>query len=110
MCAQLLGRGRAPRLSIGTLQLSIRCSSIHFRPSRSLPVSDGDELIGATWFGRVSCAGVADVNPAASNAPSNPPYEIRMTASQTGVWNMAPAEVRLNGIVLCTTTRNLKPA
>src|SRR5262249_54320972 len=28
-----------PRLSIGTLQLSIRCSSIHFLPKRSFPVS-----------------------------------------------------------------------
>ena len=28
-----------PRLSTGTLQLSIRCSSIHFLPSRSFPVS-----------------------------------------------------------------------
>jgi len=28
-----------PRLSAGTLQLSIRCSSIHFLPSRSFPVS-----------------------------------------------------------------------
>jgi hypothetical protein len=36
----MLGRGLVPRLSIGTLQLSIRCSSIHFLPSRSLPVSD----------------------------------------------------------------------
>jgi hypothetical protein len=27
-----------PRLSTGTLQLSIRCSSIHFLPSRSFPV------------------------------------------------------------------------
>jgi hypothetical protein len=36
---QVLGRGLAPRLSIGTLQLSIRCSSIHFFPSRSFPVS-----------------------------------------------------------------------
>jgi len=26
-------------LSTGTLQLSIRCSSIHFLPSRSFPVS-----------------------------------------------------------------------
>jgi hypothetical protein len=26
-------------LSIGTLQLSMRCSSIHFLPSRSFPVS-----------------------------------------------------------------------
>jgi len=36
---QVLGRGLAPRLSTGTLQLSIRCSSIHFLPSRSFPVS-----------------------------------------------------------------------
>ena len=35
----MLGRGLVPRLSIGTLQLSIRCSSIHFLPSRSFPVS-----------------------------------------------------------------------
>jgi hypothetical protein len=35
-----------PRLSIGTLQLSIRCSSIHFLPSRSFPVSDVGELEG----------------------------------------------------------------
>lgn len=35
---QVLGRGLAPRLSIGTLQLSMRCSSIHFLPKRSLPV------------------------------------------------------------------------
>jgi hypothetical protein len=38
-CGQALGRGLLPRLSTGTLQLSIRCSSIHFRPSRSFPVS-----------------------------------------------------------------------
>src|SRR4051812_29724556 len=38
MWAQVLGRGLTPRLSIGTLQLSIRCSSIHFLPSRSFPV------------------------------------------------------------------------
>jgi hypothetical protein len=35
-----------PRLSIGTLQLSIRCSSIHFLPSRSFPVSDGGVVAG----------------------------------------------------------------
>jgi hypothetical protein len=33
-------------LSIGTLQLSIRCSSIHFRPSRSLPVSTAGAFKG----------------------------------------------------------------
>ena len=36
---QVPGRGAVPRFSIGTLQLSIRCSSIHFLPSRSFPVS-----------------------------------------------------------------------
>jgi hypothetical protein len=41
---QLLDRGLVPRLSIGTLQLSIRCSSIHFLPSRSLPVSWAGEF------------------------------------------------------------------
>jgi hypothetical protein len=35
-----LDRSLAPCLSVGTLQLSIRCSSIHFRPSRSFPVSE----------------------------------------------------------------------
>jgi hypothetical protein len=43
---QVLGRGLVPRLSIGTLQLSIRCSSIHFLPSRSFPVSDRGVLEG----------------------------------------------------------------
>src|SRR5215470_3216829 len=38
-CAQLSGRGVVPRLSSGTLQLSTRCSSFHFSPSRSFPVS-----------------------------------------------------------------------
>ena len=37
----MLGRGFVPRLSIGTLQLSIRCSSVHFLPRRSFPVSVG---------------------------------------------------------------------
>jgi hypothetical protein len=31
-------------LSAGTLQLSIRCSSIHFLPSRSFPVSGTGEF------------------------------------------------------------------
>lgn len=41
---QALGRGLVPRLSIGTLQLSVRCSSIHFLPSRSFPVSEAGEF------------------------------------------------------------------
>src|SRR5215468_3756434 len=36
---QVSSRGLVPRLSIGTLQLSIRCSSIHLLPKRSFPVS-----------------------------------------------------------------------
>jgi hypothetical protein len=61
-CRQLLGRGLLPRLSIGTLQLSIRCSSIHFLPVRSFPVSDGPlagtavSAFGAVWSGCLSCA------------------------------------------------------
>jgi hypothetical protein len=43
---QALSRGLVPRLSIGTLQLSIRCSSIHFLPSRSFPVSDAGAFKG----------------------------------------------------------------
>jgi hypothetical protein len=41
---QVVGRGALPRLSAGTLQLSIRCSSIHFLPNRSLPVRDDGEF------------------------------------------------------------------
>jgi hypothetical protein len=41
ICEQSLDRGLLPRLSIGTLQLSIRCSSIHFLPMRSFPVKEG---------------------------------------------------------------------
>lgn len=36
---QVSGRGLSPRLSNGTLQLSVRCSSAHLGPRRSLPVS-----------------------------------------------------------------------
>jgi hypothetical protein len=40
-------------LSIGTLQLSIRCSSIHFLPSRSFPVS----AVGV-FEGKIAALGV----------------------------------------------------
>ncbi|WP_375411332.1 hypothetical protein [uncultured Bradyrhizobium sp.] len=43
----MLDRGRDPCLSKGTLQLSIRCSSFHFSPSRSLPVRLPGALEGA---------------------------------------------------------------
>ena len=51
---QVLDRGLAPRLSIGTLQLSIRCSSFHFGPSRSFPVSVAGKVaaFGVGWDGR----------------------------------------------------------
>jgi hypothetical protein len=52
-CGQLLGRDRLPRLSIGTLQLSIRCSSIHFLPKRSFPVSDEGKGEVVAWSGSI---------------------------------------------------------
>ena len=67
ICGQLEGRGLLPRFSIGTLQLSIRCSSIHFLPRRSFPVRDGGisagEMVtasGVTWPSGLSCAKAAD--------------------------------------------------
>jgi hypothetical protein len=49
------GRGLDPLNSGGTLQLSTRCSSIHFVPRRSLPVrfpARGEvDLPGADWVG-----------------------------------------------------------
>jgi hypothetical protein len=74
MWAQLPGRGLAPRLSIGTLQLSIRCSSIHFLPSRSFPVSGVDPFegrraaFGAAWLAGLSCADAANASAVASSA------------------------------------------
>jgi hypothetical protein len=59
---QVLGRGLVPRLSIGTLQLSIRCSSIHFFPSRSFPVSPPGTFkgwIAAFGVGRSSVGGLS---------------------------------------------------
>jgi hypothetical protein len=47
---QALGLGLLPRLSVGTQQLSIRCSSVHFGPSLSFPVSAGRGLSIAKSF------------------------------------------------------------
>jgi hypothetical protein len=80
-------------LSIGTLQLSIRCSSIHFRPSRSLPVSDGDVLVGAAWFDCVPCANADSAHPMVRNELSNAADEDRMMASQIIRWNEVPLAV-----------------
>src|SRR5713101_317697 len=58
---QAYGRGLGPRLSKGTLQLSSRCSSFHFSPRRSFPVSrpggepaDGDDEAWESTF-RSNC-------------------------------------------------------
>jgi hypothetical protein len=77
ICGQVLDRGLLPRLSIGTLQLSIRCSSIHFLPMRSFPVSDpltGAVVValGAVWSGCLSCAKAADARHAAKRRLINP--------------------------------------
>jgi hypothetical protein len=63
---------------MGTLQLSIRCSSIHFLPMRSFPVSD-DPLagtvvaaLGAVWSGCLSCAKTPDAKHIAKRKLINP--------------------------------------
>src|SRR5262245_19522064 len=43
------GRGFGPRRSSGTLQLSIRCSSLALPPSRSLAVRVGWTLLASPW-------------------------------------------------------------
>jgi hypothetical protein len=78
MWEQVLDRSLLPRLSIGTLQLSIRCSSIHFLPMRSFPVSDGPlagltvAAFGAVWSGCLSCAKASDARHAAKRRLINP--------------------------------------
>src|SRR5215475_2279129 len=59
---QVSSRGLIPRLSIGTLQLSIRCSSIHFLPKRSFPVSTVEIRLvsGPLVAGDCSCAMAGD--------------------------------------------------
>jgi hypothetical protein len=68
-------------LSAGTLQLSIRCSSIHFLPRRSFPVSVPGK-VGAfegSWRTDKPSWASAGGNPQiAKNAPSAVPYIIRM--------------------------------
>src|ERR1700682_123017 len=46
---QVPGRGLPPRLSMAPLQLSTRCSSILFLPSRSFPVSTAGSFDGAAF-------------------------------------------------------------
>jgi hypothetical protein len=83
---QTLGRGLEPRLSSGTLQLSIRCSSIHFLPRRSFPVSvSGEVLDSGTGSPRreLSCAVAGSVKKIARSAPIIPMDDDRMLASQS---------------------------
>ena len=74
---QVLGRGLVPRLSTGTLQLSIRCSSIHFLPSRSFPVSTAGSLNGVAFgsgrspAGGPSCADAGTARQVMSNDTNN---------------------------------------
>jgi hypothetical protein len=67
-------------LSFGTLQLSIRCSSIHFLPSRSLPVSvAGGSTTSGGWLTRgPSCAAAGSARQAARNAATVPLYNDRI--------------------------------
>src|SRR6202158_309958 len=83
---QMLGRGLVPRLSIGTLQLSIRCSSIHFFPSRSLPVSTLGRFkgwvaafgVGGSPVAGLSLAAAGKVRKIADNETSNCLHGCRM--------------------------------
>ncbi len=62
-------------MSIGTLQLSIRCSSIHFLPRRSFPVNVRGEVIGSGvgWSGGDPfCATAGHAREIASNDASDP--------------------------------------
>ncbi|WP_157817301.1 MULTISPECIES: hypothetical protein [Bradyrhizobium] len=67
-CGQTLERGFVPRLSGGTLQLSMRCSSVHLRPSRSLPVSV--RCCTASAAGAPFCANVGAIKVSATRQPN----------------------------------------
>jgi len=55
-------------MSIGTLQLSIRCSSIHLRPRRSFPVRVRGEAAEIALGGGAFCATTGDTRKVANNA------------------------------------------
>jgi hypothetical protein len=68
-------------LSAGTLQLSIRCSSIHFLPRRSFPVSVPGKLgaFGGSWRSdKPSWASAGGKPQIAKNTPSAVLYIVRM--------------------------------
>jgi hypothetical protein len=83
---QMLRRGLVPRFSIGTLQLSIRCSSIHFFPSRSFPVSTSGRLessiaafgVRGSPAGALSSADAGKVRKSANNEAGNGLHGCRM--------------------------------
>jgi hypothetical protein len=62
-------------MPIGTLQLSMRCSSIHLRPRRSLPVSVrgavAEVAVGCS-DGDAFCAVAGNASEIANNAASDP--------------------------------------
>lgn len=77
----MLGRGLDPRRSIGTLQLSMRCSSIHLRPRRSFPVSVRGavaETGAGSSGGDRFCAMAGNASEIPNNAASDPLDEYRM--------------------------------
>jgi len=81
----MLGRGFVPRLSGGTLQLSIRCSSVHFGPSRSLPVRVAGAAAVALSPRFASWASVGETRP-----PSNSEtMKLRCSDGMVTSWNVA---------------------
>jgi hypothetical protein len=67
-------------LSIGTLQLSTRCSSIHFVLRRSFPVIVGLAGFGAGWPA-LFCAFADNARQMAKKTPSDPLHVDRMMTS-----------------------------
>jgi hypothetical protein len=97
-----------PRLSIGTLQLSIRCSSVHFLPSRSLPVSVAGEPaeLDAGWPGRVfTWASAGSAKQIVRNAAAVPLYDNRIDGLVKFV--VRDWRNRLNSGWIHLATRNL---
>jgi hypothetical protein len=88
---QAMDLGLLPRLSIGTLQLSIRCSSVHFGPSRSLPVSDvgmsANEV--ALGVGCRVCRSCADADNAQATASSDINSGRQIAFMDFAPWNAA---------------------
>jgi hypothetical protein len=115
-CGQATGLGLEPRLSIGTLQLSIRCSSVHFGPSRSLPVSvagmSADDAalgaLGVTCRVRRSCADAGSAQATASSEISSDRWIAFMDRSVEcgGEADTAGALSRSDSIEIHPATRN----